>query len=838
MVELSPPMQWNAWGDPDAAKPLSDQIQTLLKTALGAGDSPATAPEIDEVRLRESTLSAEDSKALAAIVGADYLLDDHRARLLRAGGKSTPDLFRRKDPGIQDAPDAVLLPGDENEIAQILEYCSQHGIAVVAFGGGTSVVGGLDPTRGQFDSAVSLDLRRLDELFDLDEISGQAELGAGLTGPEAERLLGERGFSLGHFPQSFQFASIGGFAATRSSGQNSSGYGRFDDMIRGLRVVTPAGVLNLGRAPASAAGPDLRQLIIGSEGTFGIITRVQLRVHPVPETTRYEAWSFPDFATGTAALRAVTQTGAGPTVIRLSDEAETGINLATTESIGEQSITGGCLAITVFEGTAAHAESRHAETREIMASHGGTSLGEDPAKAWEHGRFSAPYLRDSLLAAGALCDTLETATNWSNVPALKSAVTEAVTTSLAESGTPALVLCHISHVYPTGACLYFTVVAGQRGNPIEQWLTAKAAASEALVRCGATITHHHAVGTDHKPWMTAEVGDLGVELLRAVQSDPRSGRDPEPRQTDSVTRFGRRAINAVTVLTNPASGHGNALRVAERAMARFRQRGVDAVEIVGTDSDHARRLLDAALTSGTDALVVTGGDGVISLALQSLAGGDVPLGIIPAGTGNDHAREFSLPRDDPEAAVDIVCDGRTEAVDLGHIRGDDGTQKWFGTIMAAGFDSLVSDRANRMRWPHGRMRYNLAMVAELSRLRPLPFRLVLDGGEEIVTELTMAEFGNTRSYGGGMQICPAADRSDGQLDITLVAATPRIKLVRLFATVFKGAHTGLKEVTVVRAAKARVSSPGINAYADGEYVCPLPVEVSVVSGALQVLRPG
>ena len=204
--------------------------------------------------------------------------------------------------------------------------------------------------------------------------------------------------------------------------------------------------------------------------------------------------------------------------MRLSDEAETGVNLATSESIGEQSITGGCLAITTFEGTAAHAQSRHDETRAVLAAHGGTSLGEEPARAWEHGRFNAPYLRDALLSAGALCETLETATNWSNVPALKDAVTQALTDSLADSGTPALVLCHISHVYPTGASLYFTVVAGQRGNPIEQWRTAKAAASDAMVRTGGTITHHHAVGADHRPWMADEIGDLGVAVLRAVKA--------------------------------------------------------------------------------------------------------------------------------------------------------------------------------------------------------------------------------------------------------------------------------------------------------------------------------
>ena len=214
----------------------------------------------------------------------------------------------------------------------------------------------------------------------------------------------------------------------------------------------------------------------------------------------------------------MVQTGTGPTVIRLSDEAETGVNLATTESIGEQQITGGCLAITAFEGTEAHVASRHAETRDLLLAKGATSLGEAPARAWEHGRFNAPYLRDALLSAGALCETLETATTWSNVPTLKAAVTDALTRSLADSGTPALVLCHISHIYPTGASLYFTVVAAQRGNPIEQWRTAKAAASDAMVRTGATITHHHAVGADHRPWMRDEVGDLGVTLLRAIKA--------------------------------------------------------------------------------------------------------------------------------------------------------------------------------------------------------------------------------------------------------------------------------------------------------------------------------
>lgn len=296
-------------------------------------------------------------------------------------------------------------------------------------------------------------------------------------------------------------------------------------------------------------------------------------------------------------------------------------------------------------------------------------------------------------------------------------------------------------------------------------------------------------------------------------------------------------ISRITVLTNPMSGHGNAPHAAEKAVARFQERGVDVVQIVGRDAAHARVLVREAVDRGTDALVVVGGDGVIALALQALARTDIPLGIVPAGTGNDHAREYRLPTGDPAAAADVILDGRTETVDLGQIRGADGTVTWFGTVAATGFDSLVSDRVNRMRWPHGRMRYNLAIVAELSKLRLLPFRLVLDGEREIVTDLTLAAFGNTRSYGGGMLICPQADHGDGLLDITMVHSASRIRLIRLFPTVFKGAHIDLDEVTTDRARTVTVESPGINAYADGDFACPLPVEISAVPGALKIRRP-
>src|ERR1700734_1034715 len=341
-------------------------------------------------------------------------------------------------------------------------------------------------------------------------------------------------------------------------------------------------------------------------------------------------------------------------------------------------------------------------------------------------------------------------------------------------------------------------------------------------------------GRSRSPALDARRGGrIGRTGVAGGQIDTGSRGNSPPRQAHPVTH---REIGRVTVLTNPASGHGNAPHAAGTAIERLQQRGVDVVAIVGSDAEHARRLLQAAVEKGTDAVVVTGGDGVISDALQALARTDIPLGIIPAGTGNDHAREFGLPTMDPVAAADIVADGWTETVDLGRIRDRTGVTKWFGTVAAAGFDSLVTDRANRMRWPRGRMRYNLAMLAELSALRLLPFRLVLDGRDEIVADLTLAAFGNTRSYGGGMLVCPNADPTDGQLDVTMVHSASRTRLIRLFPTVYKGTHVNLDEVTTARATTIEVESRGINVYADGDYACALPAQISVVPGALRLLR--
>ncbi|GAA4476663.1 diacylglycerol kinase [Rhodococcus olei] len=288
-------------------------------------------------------------------------------------------------------------------------------------------------------------------------------------------------------------------------------------------------------------------------------------------------------------------------------------------------------------------------------------------------------------------------------------------------------------------------------------------------------------------------------------------------------------MRSVTVLTNPAAGNGHAPEAAAAAIARLRAVGVEVTEIEGASAAEALALARDAVAAGTDALVAAGGDGLISIAWQALAQSGTPLGIIPGGTGNDHARLFQIPVDDPVAAADVIARGHTQTIDLARV-GD----RWFGTVLSSGFDSLVTDRANRLRWPRGPMRYNVAMVVELAQLRPIPYRIVLDD-RTIELDAAMVTVGNGTSYGGGMLVTPNASVTDGLLDLTVVAAGSRLRLVRLFPTVYKGTHVELPDVQTFRSRRVRLEAPGITAYADGEPVAPLPIDIQAVPGAGRVL---
>ncbi len=510
-------MHWSRWGDPALAKPLSDDVRVLVTGALGLTAAVDDGVQLDAVDVPEHRLPEAFVHAIVAVSGADNLRRDAEARIRHTRGKSTIDLLKMRSGDASDAPDAVILPRSHDQVEKVIALCVEHHVALIPFGGGTSVVSGLTADAQDFQGAVALDIAGLDQLIEIDKVSQTAQLGAGLLGPAAEALLAAHGFTLGHFPQSFEYASIGGFAATRSSGQASAGYGRFDDLVVGLTAATPIGILDLGRAPATAAGPDMREIVLGSEGAFGVITSVTVRVRPIPEQKIYEAWRFSSFEEGVTALRTLTQRGQTPSIVRLSDEAETFVGLAKPNEVGALGSTG-CLMITGYENTADQVASRRAEVTQVLEDLGGVNLGEEEGRAWADGRFHGPYLRDSLLDAGVLVETLETVTFWSNMANVYGAVRDALTQSLSAKGTPPLVLCHISHVYATGVSLYFTVVAKENADPQTQWTDAKAAASTALTDAGASITHHHGVGRDHKPWLEKEIGPVGVEILRAIKA--------------------------------------------------------------------------------------------------------------------------------------------------------------------------------------------------------------------------------------------------------------------------------------------------------------------------------
>lgn len=513
-----PEQSWTGWGDPALVPVLGDEILQLLRNGLGVNGAGAPPPSTDTVALADSRLPDASLAELEAVVGAGHVLTDPEARLRHLRGKSTPDLLRLRAGDTSGAPDAVLLPESHEEVLELLRICSARRIAVVPFGGGTSVVGGLEPVTPRSTGVIALDMRRLNGLVAVDEISLIAELEPGLRGPQAEALLGERGYTIGHFPQSFEYATLGGFAAARSSGQSSAGYGRFDDLVVGLRLATPAGTLELGRAPKSAAGPDLRQLVLGSEGAFGVITSLRLRIRPVPAARVYEGWRLPSFAAGADALRLLVQDGPTPTVLRLSDETETALNLARPDEVGGGGAAGGCLAIVGYEGTPAAVELTRAGATEVLGGAGGTVV-PGAGEHWARERFRGPYLRDALLDAGALVETLETVTFWSRLDELYAAVVEALREALSAQGTPPVVLCHISHVYATGASLYFTAACAQLPDPLAQWQLAKTAASDAILAAGGSITHHHGVGRDHVEWYRREVGPLGIAALRAVKGE-------------------------------------------------------------------------------------------------------------------------------------------------------------------------------------------------------------------------------------------------------------------------------------------------------------------------------
>jgi alkyldihydroxyacetonephosphate synthase len=529
-------VKWWGWGDPAVEPSLDTEALGVLRDRIGA-----LQPWPLERALEDFELPAAESlpQALVDAVGDENVFTSDEDRLRHAVGRGYVDLARLRNGALEVAPDAVVMPRSASALQRILEICAAEGVAVVPFGGGTSVVGGVEPLRGSHGRLISLDLGALRDIV-VDERSLTARLGAGLRGPEAEAALARFGLTLGHFPQSFEYATIGGFAATRSAGQASSGYGRFDALVSSVRMLAPAGEISTLETPHTAAGPALRELVIGSEGALGVIPDVTVRVQPAPGVRRYEAWIAESFDAGTEIVRGLAQGPGLPEIIRVSDEEETEGTLALNGPrgisgrlfdgyLGVRHRRGGALVIVGFEGDEESTARRRALTVRALRSGGAAYLGQSAGSSWEHGRYQGPYLRDTLMEMGAMVETLETSHTWSRYHELHEAVGTAIREALEGQGTPGLVFCHLSHAYADGASLYFTFISrARRGDELEQWAAVKRAACEAIVAHGGTITHHHAVGRDHAPYMEAEVGEMGLEMLRAVkeQLDPAGVMNP------------------------------------------------------------------------------------------------------------------------------------------------------------------------------------------------------------------------------------------------------------------------------------------------------------------------
>jgi alkyldihydroxyacetonephosphate synthase len=501
---------WWGWGHvEDAVR--GDELAALVGRVAallpGADLTDHEPPAVEDVALPAPRFDPPD--ALAALCSVEP-----HDRVAHAHGKAFRDVVRNLRGDVPQAPDCVARPRTEQDVVDLLDWCSAAGIAVIPFGGGSSVVGGIEP---RFDGpALTMDLARLDQVVEVDRVSRAARIQAGVLGPHLEDQLRPHGLTLRHFPQSFEFSSLGGWLATRAGGHYATLYTHIDDMVESLRVVTPSGVSQSRRLPGSGAGPSPDRLFLGSEGALGIITEGWLRVQDRPQWRVGASVRFADYSAAVAATRAVAQSGLYPTNCRLLDAAEAFINAG---------VSAAGLLVLAFESADHPVDALLARAVELCRDHGG-EVGDgrrDAAGDWRSSFLRMPYQRDVLARRSMIVETFETACTWDRFDALHAAVVEAATDAIKRVAGLGVVTCRFTHVYSDGPAPYFGVYApGLWGSTVAQWDEIKAAVSDALAANGGTITHHHAVGRDHRPWYDRQRPDpFAAALVAAKQAlDP------------------------------------------------------------------------------------------------------------------------------------------------------------------------------------------------------------------------------------------------------------------------------------------------------------------------------
>jgi alkyldihydroxyacetonephosphate synthase len=523
--------RWNGWGDDAITYPLPPNalpfLELRVRTARRPNDAgmPEILRRIPNARFRSHNLISNDSLI----------------RLRHARGHSFTDWVDLHTGKIDTFPDGVAFPMSDDDVNDLIHFAKKTGCQVIPYGGGTSVVGHIDVIRGKAP-VLTLDMSRMNNQIDLDERSLLASFKAGITGPDIEAKLRAHGFTLGHYPQSFEYSTLGGWIATRSSGQQSLRYGRIEKLFAGGKVITPEGVLQLAPFPASAAGPDLREIVLGSEGRIGIITEACVRISVIPEKEEFHAAFFPDFQHGIDAVRQILSTAIQCNMLRLSTPMET---ITTLALAGHENLIGAlerlltlrglgdskCMLIFGFSGKASLVRTQRSEALSIISKSGGVHVGKTFGEQWHKNRFKTPYLRNTLWELGYGIDTLETACDWGKTSTMVDQIEAAITSAMASFSEKVHVFTHLSHVYPYGSSVYTTFLfrlADNASETLARWQAMKSAASQTILSLGGTISHQHGVGIDHEPYLLDEKGPLGIKAIRCVceQFDPKGMMNP------------------------------------------------------------------------------------------------------------------------------------------------------------------------------------------------------------------------------------------------------------------------------------------------------------------------
>jgi alkyldihydroxyacetonephosphate synthase len=541
-------MKWWGWGRDDVAFTHEDKPEfgPFVQQVLGVDvrTHSSRPPAFESLDVPPSKLP----RALLTALGDVDISTDALDRVRHGRGKSIRDLVRNRRGDLGRLPDAVVRPADEDQVARVLKAALDHNAVVIAFGGGSSISGSLDAPADERRPVLSVDMGKLARVLSVDASSRLARVQAGAFGPELEQQLAAQGWTLGHYPDSFTHSTLGGWIATRSSGMQSDRYGDIADIVRGLRAVTPGGLLATRPVPATSTGPSVREMILGSEGRLGLITEATVHVRRLPAERKILGYLFPTWAAGLAAMQDIAHSEAEPSVTRVSDAPETAFSFSTRKasSLSDRlqskalmtylekrkgyDLDKLCLSFIGFEGSEDHVAAQRKLVGKLVARHGGLCIGSGPGALYDQKKFDTPYIRDFLLDRGTLADVSETSAPWSALPGLYDKVMGDAHAALNDLGVRGYVMCHMSHSYHSGACLYFTfalVPSGKRDD-LEEYDVVKGAIQQAFVDAGGTLSHHHAVGTEHAQWLEQDLSAAGVGMIKALfdGTDPRRNLNP------------------------------------------------------------------------------------------------------------------------------------------------------------------------------------------------------------------------------------------------------------------------------------------------------------------------